>query len=186
MGQFQTVEDPDADEPNTIALEMVRKFITPFSEPLYETNGFLIGKLSRAPIPHHLEFNCNGKNGIYIRFQFELILDHLFLPQLMEFVIRSNSNNPFKLWDFDFESQVLSLSHWEDINPSKQENFRDMCQIIFLTAETAFPYLVGVISGLMSPKVATEISNSTYIEDLKELNNNISNDRKPTNKAEAQ
>jgi hypothetical protein len=59
-----------------------------------------------------------------------------------------------------------------------------MCRIIFLTADAAFPYLAGVTLGMLNPKDAAEISDSTQMEVIQELYDNISGYRKRSKEPE--
>lgn len=184
MCEPETKIEPHIDEPNLVALEMVRKFISPHSDELDESEGFLVGQLSLNQIPYRFEFNCNSKLGIVIRLQFDLVIFDDLLPEIMEFIIRSNSLNAFKFWDFDFSSKVVSLSHFQETENSKPQDFEDMCRIIFLTADATFPYLAGVTLGMMNPKDAAEISDSTQMEVIQELYDNISGYRERSKEPE--
>jgi len=51
MCEPETTIEPNIYEPNLVALEIVRKFISPHSDELDESEGFLVGQLSLNQIP---------------------------------------------------------------------------------------------------------------------------------------
>jgi len=75
-----------------------------------------------------------------------------------EFLHRLNFNARRKFWEIDYDDGEIRLSAYTDtlLGPLTDRIFRSMILSLLMTADTVFPYLMGVLTGRMQPQFADD------------------------------
>lgn len=75
-----------------------------------------------------------------------------------EFLHRLNFGMKRKFWEMDYNDGEIGLStHFDtSVTPLTRDHFQMVLRGLLQTADTVFPYIAGVVSGLMVPSVADD------------------------------
>ncbi len=153
--------DPSKDfsaTPQLTPLEIMRQAFTDMEVAFLEDDGTISTALCLTTFDACV--TCWGKPddlvSIVVRLPFRAAPQHR--AAVGEFLHRLDFNAKRKFWEIDHNDGEIRLSAYTDtlLGPLTDRIFRSMLHCLLMTAETVFPYLMGVLTGRMNPEFAND------------------------------
>ena len=139
-------------------LDVMRQTLTAMEIPFQEDDGRLFIRLGLENVEVQLVAWGYPDDLAKVIVRLPVRAAKKFRAAAGDFLHRLNCNARRKFWDFDPDSGEIRLSCFTDtmVGPLTEPHFRALLNSLVHTADTAFPYLTGVLNGRMPPEFAAD------------------------------